>query len=84
MAKAKIKWNLPAFEEIRRLPEVDDVLQDAVDDVMVQVGEEHYEGGVSAGKSRSRGGVVTADYEGIKDNNENQSLLRALANVRVG
>ena len=83
MTKGKIKWNIKGFEEIRRSAEVEEALEEAVEQVLDQVGEEHYAGNVQAGKTRSRGGVVTADFEGILENDQEQTLLRALGNVRV-
>lgn len=81
--KTKVRWNLKAFQQIRRLPTVDDMLQDVVDDITGQL-PDGYEGGVTSGRTRSRGSVVTADMDAILDNHEHQSLLRALSNVRVG
>lgn len=74
----KIKWNIPAFEAIRRLPGVDAALQEHVSGVLDDVGTDGYVGGVEPGKSRSRGYVVTRNYSGILDNEQNASLVRAL------
>lgn len=82
MAK-RIKWNIRAFEQIRRLPKVDAMLQDVVDQVEEQLPDVGYEGHVEPGRTRSRGSVVTAEFEAIVDNSDHQSLLRALNNVRV-
>lgn len=73
-----IRWNLRAFEEIRRLPGVDARIQSEVTRVLDTVGREHYDGGVEPGKSRSRGYVVTIDGVAIRDNARNHTLLRAL------
>lgn len=77
-----IKWKIRAFQEIRRLPKVDAMLQDVVDEIMDGL-PEGYIGTVSAGRTRSRGSVVTAEWEAIMDNEANNSLLRELAKVRV-
>lgn len=73
----KIKWNLSAFEEIRRLPGVDDRLDQEVTRILNGAGD-GYDGGVEPGKTRSRGYVVTTNYKAIKDNAENHTLLRLL------
>lgn len=73
----RIRWNVSAFEQIRRLPTVEDRLQAEVSKVLSQVGD-GYEGGVEAGRTRSRGYVVTASEDARRDNSENQSLLRSL------
>lgn len=79
----RIKWNISTFQKIRRSSEVDNMLQDVVDEMLADL-PEGYEGGVSAGRTRSRGSIVTAEYEAILDNEQHQSLLRALADARVG
>ena len=78
MAKTRIRWRVRAFEEIRRSPGVDALLAKEVDRVVAQVGD-GYASGVEPGKTRSRGYVVTASPEALRDNSENQTLLRALA-----
>lgn len=83
MAQPRIKWRFAAFQEIRRMPGVDKELQRIVDKILDEVGPE-YAGAVTAGRTRSRGSVVTATVEAIIDNNTNNSLLRALARQRVG
>lgn len=75
---ARIRFRFAAFEEIRRSPEVECVLQREVDSIAGRVGPGGYAHGVSSGRSRSRGYVVTTDYEAIRDNAKNHTLLRAL------
>jgi hypothetical protein len=79
----RIKWNMGAFQQIRRLDSVDAMLEDIVKHILDELGE-GYEGDVRAGRTRSRGSVVTATVEAIIDNHTNDSLLRALARQRVG
>ncbi len=79
----RISWNLRAFEAIRRSPGVDAALRAKVDKVLAQVGP-GYVGHVEAGRTRSRGAVVTATGEAMRDNAENHTLVRALSNIRGG
>lgn len=79
MVRAKIRWNVSAFEEIRRSPEVDAALQAQVDRIISTTGHpEDYAGGVEPGKTRSRGYVVTKTYAGIRREAKEHTLLRAL------
>lgn len=80
--KKDIKWNLPAFEDIRRLPGVDAALQDCVDQVLAQTGERGYRGEVVDGKTRSRAVVLTTDFDAMLRERWDNVLLKALANVR--
>lgn len=73
----RIRWNIRAFEELRRSPGVEARLQQEVDRVLGQL-PDGYEGGVESGATRSRGYVVTGDGDAARDNAENHSLLRAL------
>lgn len=82
--RTRIRWNLKAFEAIRRLPKVDAALSEHVEGVLDDVGRAHYDGGVEPGKSRSRGYVVTKDLAGIIDQSKNASLQRALARRQEG
>lgn len=75
---AKIRWNLPAFEEIRRLPGVDDELRSFVDDALDKAGRDKYDGGVEPGRSRSRGYIVTKNLDGIIDHRRNHTLIRVI------
>lgn len=78
----RIKWNIKGFEAIRRLPGVEAELQSEVDRVKRATGDTGYVGGVEAGKTRSRGYVVTASREARDDNSRNHTLLRALGGGR--
>lgn len=73
-----IKWNLKGFEEIRRMPEVEDLLQAQVSRILGEVSGD-YAGGVEPGSSRSRGYVVTASGDAIRQEAEDHTLLSALA-----
>lgn len=76
----KIQWNISAFQEIRRLPAVDERIRAEVDRVLDSIGDaaKGYDGGVERGATRSRGYVVTIDGDAIEDNATNHTLLRAL------
>lgn len=78
----KIRWNIDAFEDIRRLPGVDDALRREVNRVLDSVGRNNYDGGVEPGRTRSRGYVVTMNFEGILNESRNHSMLRALGGGR--
>jgi hypothetical protein len=73
-----IKWNLKGFEEIRRMPEVEDLLQAEVSRVLAEVNGD-YDGGVESGASRSRGFVVTTSGDAIRQESEEHTLLRAIS-----
>lgn len=77
---AKIQWNLPAFEEVRRLPGVDAELRRYVDRALSQLGD-GYDGGVEPGRTRSRGYIVTSTIEGIRDNAKNHSIIRVVGSL---
>jgi len=78
MAKAKIRFNLRAFEEIRRLPGVERELADFVRQGLDRAGHDKYDGGVEPGRSRSRGYIVTKNVDGIIDHRRNHTLLRII------
>lgn len=79
MANPKIKWNIAGFREVRKSPEVVDMLQDVVDDILDDLGRIDYEGNVRMGQTRARGGIRTATWDGIRENDEENTLLKALA-----
>jgi hypothetical protein len=83
MAKP-IKWNLDVFKDVRKSPEVEAALQDVVDALLEQTGEDLYAGEVSAGKTRSRGTVWTKGTHAERSNAKHNTLVKALANVHVG
>lgn len=74
----KIRWNLPAFEEIRRLPAVGTLVGFEVNRVLDKVGRENYAGGTERGETRTRGYVVTVGLDGIREEARDHRLLRAL------
>jgi hypothetical protein len=83
MARPKrIKWNLPAFEEVRRMPGVDERLKAEVDRVINQLGNADYAGGVDKGRTRSRGYVVTTTFKAMLREHREHLLLKALGGGR--
>ena len=76
----KIRFNVRSFEDIRRSPAVEARLQSEVDKVTSRLAGApgNYASGVEAGRSRSRGFVVTTDGDSIRDNANHHTLLRAL------
>lgn len=79
----RFTWNIPGFKQVRKSSEMEALLQKAIDEMLAELGD-GYEGDVQQGRSRARGGVVTATQQAKRDNARNQSLLRALAKVRSG
>lgn len=76
----RIQWNIPAFEEIRRVPALEPLLQAEVDRVLEAVADVagNYEGGVESGRNRTRAYVVTADFGAIYHEASEHTLVRAL------
>lgn len=78
----KIEWNIRAFQEIRRLPKVDEMLRQSVEAIAAACGE-GYDAHVEAGKTRSRGSVVTSSVPAMIDNGKNNTLLKNIGRGRV-
>lgn len=77
----KIRWNVKAFQDLRRSAAVEARLQKEVSRVLAEIGDvdgTNYVGGVEPGKSRSRGYVVTASPEAMIAEAEDHALIRAL------
>ncbi len=72
-----IKWNVPAFEEIRRDPSVKSDLAIRADRIAEAAGD-GYESSSTEGATRSRASVVTTTYAAIRDNAKNNTLIRAV------
>ncbi len=76
----KIKWNLPAFEEIRRLPAVRRDLEQRAEDIADACGD-GYVAESGEGKTRSRAAVITATPRAMRDNAKNNTIIK---NVEAG
>ena len=78
MARPKIKWNNPAFREIRTLPAVDADMQSRADRVAAAAGSGYEAKRTANPRNRARAAVVTTSYRAIRENARNNTLLRAL------
>lgn len=77
MAKTRIKWNLPAFRELRLEPGVIDDLGRRAEAIAADAGP-GYEASTFEGRNRGRASVITGDWRSRVDNARNQTLLRSL------
>lgn len=74
---ARIQWNRPAFEAIRRSPGVTAELSTHADRVASAAGE-GYLSVHGHGRTRNRAAVVTTTGDAMRDNARNNTLLRVL------
>lgn len=80
MARVKVNWKQGVWAEIRTLPTV----MLAVDEVAADIKERAGEGYVqhvaaeTGGKIRGRAAISTGDYESIRDNAKNNTLVKSL------
>lgn len=77
MAKTRIKWNIAGFRQLRLEPGVIADLGERADRIADAAGP-GYEASTFEGQNRGRASVITADFNAIRDNAKNQSLLRNL------
>lgn len=77
MAKSRIKWRIAGFRELRLDPGVIADLGERAERIADAAGD-GYEASTFEGKNRGRASVITADYDAIRDNAKNQTLLRNL------
>ena len=77
--RPQIKWNIKAFEQLRRSAGVKNRLKSEAESVARSAGS-GYVVNTGEGKTRSRASVITGDYDSIRDNSKNSTLLRALGN----
>lgn len=85
--RMKVKWDIKAFEEIRRMPGVEDEVAGRVNTVRSAVearGWGNYEGGTEDGGDRVRGYVVTTDFAAMQDEASSHPLEAALAALSTG
>jgi hypothetical protein len=73
----KIKWNLRAFDEIRRSPKVEAELRRRAQRIATACGP-GYVAVSGKGRTRARAAVITADQRAVRDNASNNTLIRNL------
>lgn len=79
MSRVRIKWNRDAFRAIRTSPEVAGELAARGQRIADAAGPGYLaESGITGGRGRARTAVFTSDGQSIRDNAENQTLLRSL------
>ena len=77
--RPQIKWNIKAFQQLRRSAGVKNRLKSEAESIARSAGS-GYVVNTGEGKTRSRASVITGDYDSIRDNSKNNTLLRALGN----
>lgn len=81
MRKPKIKWNLPAFAQLRNEPGVLNDLEERAEAIAAAAGDGYESRPAEAGKGkkgRGRAAVLTGNAAARRDNAKNQTLLRSL------
>ena len=73
----RIRWNVPAFEKIRRDPALADEMKRIADDIADRCGE-GYVAVRGHGVRRDRAAVITTTGAAMRDNAENNTILRSL------
>lgn len=77
MSKARIKWRVEGFRELRLEPAVQELINDGAEAIAARAGD-GYEASLLDGKNRERASVITATFDAILDNARHQTLLRSL------
>lgn len=78
MAKAKIKWDIGGFEDVRKREDV----QTAVNEIARKIASACGPGYVhasSTGKTRARASVIAATPAAMQDNRRNNTILNNLS-----
>lgn len=76
---ARIRWNIPAFEQIRRDPTLAEELFEHAKAIEQRAGSDKgYLAVRGHGRTRDRAAVLTSNLESMKDNADNNTLLRSL------
>ena len=81
MGKTKFKWNMGAFQDLRRLPGVVSELNSRAQAVADAAGV-GYVANDYDGRTRHRSGVITATPKAIRDNAKNNTLIKSLDAAR--
>lgn len=86
-SKVKIQWHNDAFEELRRLPQVEAILEAHAIEIAAEANAAHNAKGYIAvtghGKSRSRAAVVTSDGHSIASNQKHHTLEKITAEKAI-
>lgn len=81
MGKAKIKWNIKGFYDLRSEPGVVADLEARAEAIAAAAGVGYVTGsqqGAKKPQGRWRASVATGDWDAIEDNARNQTLLKSL------
>lgn len=73
----RIKYNFKAFEHIRRLPAIEQDINNRAEKIAAHAGN-GYQASPYAGKTRHRASVITTTYKAKRDNAKNNTLIRSL------
>lgn len=78
-SKTPIRWNISAFEDIRKMPGIEARIRAEVERVMGYASSSAgYRGGTEDGGDRVRGYVYTHEFEAMLDNARNDTLARGM------
>lgn len=77
MSKVRVKVHSAAARSLLNSGEVKADLGRRAGAISAAAGE-GYQASVQAGRNRARASVITGDYQSIKDNAKNNTLLRSL------
>lgn len=74
---ARFKWNIRGFQQLRRSPGIKARLRKEANELRDASGDGYVitEG---EGKTRSRATVITSNLEAVRDNSDNNTLLKNL------
>lgn len=79
VGKAKLKWNLQAFREIRRSAEMQAMIEAECERIVDDAGEGFaWDTDQKPNRDRNRGIVFTDTYAGRYEQHKNNTLLKAL------
>lgn len=82
MASVRIEWNMPGFRALRTDPAVVADLRRRAENIAAACGEGYIAEANPAPRRRARAAVITATGKAIRDNAENNTLLRNLGRGR--
>lgn len=77
MSMVRVSWNVSGFEQVRRSPETQRLIDSYVDD-MVDAAGPGYDGNGMQGRSRYRGIVFPDSWSAVRDNGRHNTLVSLL------